>query len=354
MPADEIPDNGCSAGEKASKIYRLTNQVGYDTELSNGFFDPGRDEGDLPPLASFYRHNNFGREVLLVDTAVDLDLALAVREAEAEVSAAYVACNGGWADDAAEEEREAMEEALLLRERVKLLARYVCERMGFVLPPAAAERDDGGREGNGACGGAGGGEEEMAALTREILADLKLERNSNVVPLGLIRGYGTCRHRALLFKALADRVRPRVPCKLQRGHRGQHPHAWIVVSLREHEFVLELLSRPGMLMHYPSAAAAAYVRLGGEADGGDTHRAKLPLLQRLGAGAPDAKLAHLSDAALEEDITRARRRGQEARALELEGERSKRAEYALTQEAEVSAAQFAGYLFGVTRSGSHA
>ena len=50
----------------------------------------------------------------------------------------------------------------------------------------------------------------------------------------------------------------------------------------------------------PSAAAAAYVRLGGEADGGDTHRGKLPLRERLGAGAPDAKLAHLSDAALEE------------------------------------------------------
>ena len=226
MPVDdEIPDTGCSAGEKASKIYRLTNQVGYDTELSNGFFDPGRDEGELPPLASFYRHNNFGREVLLVDTATDLDLALAVREAEAEVSAAYVACDGGWAHDATEDEREAMEEALLLRERVKMLARYVCERMGFVLPPAAAERDDGVREGNGACGGAGGREEEeMAALTREILADLKLERNSNVVPLGLIRGYGTCRHRALLFKALADRVRPRVPCKLY-----VHIHRYVYV-----------------------------------------------------------------------------------------------------------------------------
>ena len=34
---------------------------------------------------------------------------LAVREAEAEVSAAYVACDGGWAHDAAEDEREAMD-----------------------------------------------------------------------------------------------------------------------------------------------------------------------------------------------------------------------------------------------------
>jgi hypothetical protein len=57
------------------------------TYMYIGFYDPGRDELDLPPLASFYRHNNFGREVITVDKADDPDLALAVMEASKEVPA---------------------------------------------------------------------------------------------------------------------------------------------------------------------------------------------------------------------------------------------------------------------------
>ena len=76
-----------TAGEKASRLYRLTNQLDYGTVLADGFYDPGRDSLDLPPLASFYRHNNFGREVITVDKAADADLALAAREACNEVCA---------------------------------------------------------------------------------------------------------------------------------------------------------------------------------------------------------------------------------------------------------------------------
>lgn len=76
-----------AAGEKAAKVYRLTNQLSHETEIADGFYDPGRDTEPLPPLASFYRHNNFGREVIVVDTQTDLDLALAVAEAQKEVGA---------------------------------------------------------------------------------------------------------------------------------------------------------------------------------------------------------------------------------------------------------------------------
>ena len=50
----------------------------------------GRDTEPLPPLASFYRHNNFGREVVYVDSGSDIELALAIDEAQKEVRAAYV------------------------------------------------------------------------------------------------------------------------------------------------------------------------------------------------------------------------------------------------------------------------
>ena len=76
-----------AAGEKAAKVYRLTNQLNHETEIADGFYDPGRDTETLPPLACFYRHNNFGREVIVVDTQTDLDLALAVAEAQKEVGA---------------------------------------------------------------------------------------------------------------------------------------------------------------------------------------------------------------------------------------------------------------------------
>jgi Ethylene-responsive protein kinase Le-CTR1 len=60
------------------------------------------------------------------------------------------------------------------------------------------------------------------------ITELKLQGASNVIPIGLINK-GTFYHRALLFKALCDRVGV-APCLLVRG---EYNRAWNIVDLKK-------------------------------------------------------------------------------------------------------------------------
>ncbi|XP_061096444.1 armadillo repeat-containing protein 3 [Conger conger] len=96
------------------------------------------------------------------------------------------------------------------------------------------------------------------------LSELKLELQSNVIPIGKIRK-GTFYHRALLFKALADRIG--VSCSLVRG---DYNRAWNEVRLMEsplkapgrypqpRTYVVDLLHTPGNLLRSDSPAAIQY------------------------------------------------------------------------------------------------
>jgi hypothetical protein len=71
------------------------------------------------------------------------------------------------------------------------------------------------------------------------ITELKLQASSNVIPIGLINK-GTFYHRALLFKALCDRIGCS-PCILIRG---DYNRAWNIVDLKKLTLTLSQNSIP--------------------------------------------------------------------------------------------------------------
>lgn len=67
------------------------------------------------------------------------------------------------------------------------------------------------------------------------ISELKVKLGSNVIPIGMIR-QGTFYHRALLFKAICDRLGI-TPCSLIRGDFNR---SWNVVDVRKHSLVVKV------------------------------------------------------------------------------------------------------------------
>ncbi|XP_069047125.1 armadillo repeat-containing protein 3 isoform X2 [Lepisosteus oculatus] len=96
------------------------------------------------------------------------------------------------------------------------------------------------------------------------LSELKYELKSNIVPIGKIKK-GIFYHRALLFKALADRIG--INCSLVRG---DYNRAWNEVAIVEGSpkvpgprlqpktYIVDLIHRPGRLMKNSSPEAIQY------------------------------------------------------------------------------------------------
>ncbi|XP_039610178.1 armadillo repeat-containing protein 3 [Polypterus senegalus] len=126
------------------------------------------------------------------------------------------------------------------RERVALLARLVADTMG-----GPVERD------------------VLHEFFWELhLSELKAELQSNVIPIGRIKRGVFC-HRALLFKALADRLG--INCTL---NKGEFSRAWNVVMLIEETpktslvaYIVDLMHSPGRLMKVGSPEAIRYQTL---------------------------------------------------------------------------------------------
>uniref|UniRef100_A0A8C4RT32 Armadillo repeat containing 3 n=1 Tax=Erpetoichthys calabaricus TaxID=27687 RepID=A0A8C4RT32_ERPCA len=126
------------------------------------------------------------------------------------------------------------------RERVVLLARLVADAMG-----GPVERD------------------VLHEFFWELhFSELKAELRSNVIPIGRIKKGVFC-HRALLFKALADRLG--INCTL---NKGEFSRAWNVVMLIEETpkmslvaYIVDLMHSPGRLMKAGSPEAIRYQTL---------------------------------------------------------------------------------------------
>ncbi|XP_029444566.1 armadillo repeat-containing protein 3 isoform X2 [Rhinatrema bivittatum] len=97
------------------------------------------------------------------------------------------------------------------------------------------------------------------------ISELKLELQSNVIPIGKIKK-GIFYHRALLFKALADKIG--VACSLVRGNYNR---AWNIVKLVDDSpkgvtglllppkpYIVDLMYKPGQLMELKSVEADHY------------------------------------------------------------------------------------------------
>lgn len=166
--------------------------------------------------------SNSGSEVLLVNAASDGPLAIAIAEAS-ELVASSADAGASAADVAAG------------------LARLVCDRLGGAIPHEAYQHFEGPAQ-------------EVDALRAHSL--------SRVLPLGSI-SLGAARHRALLFKTLADRT-GMIQVGLQMGacRRGAHAyHAWNTMIVDGMEVVVDVLHAPGEFYPEGSDAARRYKRI---------------------------------------------------------------------------------------------
>ncbi|KAM4828748.1 armadillo repeat-containing protein 3 [Thomomys bottae] len=130
-----------------------------------------------------------------------------------------------------------------IKEQIEVLAKYVSDKMGGRIP-----------------------RERLNDFSWELhISELKFQLKSNVLPIGYIKK-GTFYHRALLFKALADKIG--VGCSLVRGEYGR---AWNEVKLVNESrkgvtgllpypdlYIVDLMFHPGGLMKQQSREADIY------------------------------------------------------------------------------------------------
>eukprot|EP00252_Welwitschia_mirabilis_P020620 TRINITY_DN5089_c0_g1_i2.p1 TRINITY_DN5089_c0_g1~~TRINITY_DN5089_c0_g1_i2.p1 ORF type:complete len:920 (+),score=235.47 TRINITY_DN5089_c0_g1_i2:638-3397(+) len=97
-------------------------------------------------------------------------------------------------------------------------------------------------------GGPVGDPESMLKQWRSMSENLRASLQSIVLPLGRLK-VGLARHRALLFKVLADSVG--IPCRLVKGryYMGTDEEAVNIVKIHEaREYIVDLMGAPGTLI----------------------------------------------------------------------------------------------------------
>ncbi|TVU28493.1 hypothetical protein EJB05_20012 [Eragrostis curvula] len=90
--------------------------------------------------------------------------------------------------------------------------------------------------------------ESMSVKYQSMISSLRTNIGSVVVPLGQLK-VGLARHRALLFKVLADGID--VPCRLLKGRQytGSDDGAMSIVKFKDgREFIVDLVADPGTLI----------------------------------------------------------------------------------------------------------
>ncbi|KAL5544998.1 hypothetical protein UlMin_008782 [Ulmus minor] len=106
-------------------------------------------------------------------------------------------------------------------------------------------------------GGPVGDPHNMLREWQSLTHKLKATHGSMVLPLGSLK-VGLARHRALLFKVLADSVS--IPCRLVKGQQytGSSDVAMNFVKMQDgREYIVDLMSDPGTLI--PSDAAGSHI-----------------------------------------------------------------------------------------------
>jgi len=222
--------------------------------------ETAEESAQLPSLEALFHQSprrGWVREAILVDGASDESL----RELEGIAQAVSESSAEGAADPHAA--------------RVRALARLVGERMdGAGGSRAGLTREDLRLLSSSAA--TGGRLRLQQVKWRRERRRLQNEVGCVVVRLGELEGGGTARHRALLFKVLCDRVRPRIPCRLLRGAfycggRDDSAIALVLAADGVTERAVHLVSESYGALHDPQDTEAifAFFELpGGGAGGG--------------------------------------------------------------------------------------
>ncbi|KAH9322334.1 hypothetical protein KI387_016973, partial [Taxus chinensis] len=207
------------------------NVLDYDERILDGFYDVYGSSSDpssketLPSLAELeetHLSSNLDYEVVLVNRTIDP----ALEEIE---QIALCSLDSG-----------PTEPGFVNRSLAKRIAEIVADHMGGPVTNA----------------------NDMLARWTITSYELRASSNNIILLLGCLK-IGLSRHRALLFKVLADLVG--IPCRLVKGshYTGIDGGAVNIVKLDEGEFIVDLMGAPGSLIpvETPSTASAKHAEM---------------------------------------------------------------------------------------------
>jgi len=194
--------------------YNRECELEIEDKIADGFYDPGR--GEFLSLEEYQRQpvNLTTREILLVDSRTDVKLKSYVHRAQ-----------------------EMLHNFADVESQARVLALFVSNCFGGDFP--------------------------NATRCAQEIAKLKQAHQANVIPIGEIVS-GVCRHRAILYKYLCDRLD--IDCELKRGTFSSNNitggHAWNVIKLGTAYFVVDIMHEPTQLYPIDSEKAKNYTRVG--------------------------------------------------------------------------------------------
>lgn len=221
------PSPATSPVEFLAHRYWSYNVIDYDEKVIDGFYDvygilsDPNSQGMMPSLVDLKRtlvSDNVGYEVVLVNRIIDPVLQ------QLEQKALGIALECGAA------ELGPLDSGLLQR-----IADLVAENMGGPVTDA----------------------DDMLTKWTVISYKLRTTLNNIVLPLGRLQ-IGLSRHRALLFKVLADCVG--IPCRVVKGshYTGTDDGAVNMIKLdNEREFIIDLMGAPGTLIPTETPSVAS-------------------------------------------------------------------------------------------------
>ncbi|KAJ7978065.1 MAP kinase kinase kinase-like protein [Quillaja saponaria] len=204
--------NKNEAAESLSRQYWEYNVLDYEEKVVDGFYDvyglsnDSAIQGNMPSLRDLEANTGFsGFEVVIVNQTIDPALEELVQISQCIALDCPVTDIGTL---------------------VQRLADVVSKHMGGPVKDANI----------------------MLAKWMERSTELRTSLHTSVLPIGSIN-IGLSRHRALLFKVLADNVK--MPCRLVKGshYTGVEDDAINIVKLEdEREFLVDLMAAPGTLI----------------------------------------------------------------------------------------------------------
>jgi len=200
--------------------YLRRGYLDYDEKMPDGFYDGGHSMGfELDDEERLSLSCTSSREVLLVDSNNDPALAFKLEVA-----------------------RQFIEDANTVQAKVQMLAVFVSNSLG------------------GSQMIQGGGKRWLLELTHGDIEQRKMraKNSGDIVMLGHLN-YGVCRHRAIMFKYLADRLG--IPSRLVRGQQYGVWHVWNVVQLGSKNYVVDVMQQPWRLMEENSKEVNDYRRV---------------------------------------------------------------------------------------------
>ncbi|EFJ06927.1 hypothetical protein SELMODRAFT_269874 [Selaginella moellendorffii] len=239
-----------SQADMATYRYWAYNALSYDDSVVDGFYDvygvacdpvyptkmPSLVDLQMKPLS-----DAASWEVVLVNRLTDSELA----NLEKSAARTRAQCTGG---------------PSALAQKIAVL---VAEQMG-----GAVENDV-----------------DMISVWRTTSWELRTSLKSNILPLGYLQ-IGLARHRALLFKVLADSVG--IPCRLVKGkhYTGVDEGAVnIIKDADSREYIIDLMGAPGALIPSDGPASEKNVPLNHDTHLGERHHSEPADFENALAGA---------------------------------------------------------------------